>query len=332
MIKHSCFFLLKLAHALLLLQWVVGSASAECGDFTPLSDLTAEMRMVATGQAPLEIATARRVARHVQNVDFDEVRQRLQRIDMSDQFRDIERMGTIATEYSQTLRAIDQVSLMRIVRDVEELLKLFCRPQLEVKPQLEYGTVKGKFGASLKGILNSILENDSTVLKLILLLLFLSGLIGLLFFLKYTLGYMIGFLNHKKICRVPAKICGNEQTFPGIVTRAGLNGVRFEFDSDAVAKRLSKLMASPEFVYFDLFIDDDNWPVFVDGYHKFFSPLYFLERLTRKDLGNILARSTRATLNAPSIGHKSTRKKWRALIKQRKSDIRNTSRRRSGSG
>lgn len=320
------FSLLTLATALLLLLWMVGSAFAECGYFKPLSDLTAEMRMVATGQAPRSTATARRVAQHVQNVEFGEVQRRLQRMSLSAQFHYIEQLATIATEYSETMRTTNQVALARTVHNVETILEQICGSQFKDR------SFNSESGASGEGYLIAMLRSDNDILQISLLFIFLAGVIGLLILSKHTLEYATGLWHHKKICRVPASICGNEQTFLGNVTRAGLDGVRFEFDSDVVAKRLTDLLASSEFIHFDLWIDDDNWPVFVDEYHKFFSPLYFLTRLTRKKLDNILARSTRAIQDAPSIGHKSTRRNWHAQIAQRKASILNASRQRAGSG
>ncbi len=318
MTERSALFWLVLAHGIHLLLWTAGPAKAGCGYFEPLSDLTQEMRMVVTGRASPDTATARRIARHVRRIELDEVRRRLKGMNRSARYRDVERLTAFATEYSRQMRASDHAALARAIYNVEELFPLVCNRQLEDGP------INSEKPASRRFHLKSILESDSAALKIALVLLVLFGTTGLLMALKYSFATALGLLHHNKICRIPAQIRGSDQIFPGFVTRAGLNGVRFEFDDDAVAKRLTGLMATPEFVHFDLWIEDQSWPVFVDGFHKFFSPLYFLMRLKRTELDAILARSTRAIRNAPEIGHKSTRKKWRAQIRQRKASIEKT--------
>lgn len=174
-----------------------------------------------------------------------------------------------------------------------------------------------------------ILESDNFFLKVGFLLALLTGIVVLIYLAKYAIGHAVGFLHDMKYCRVKAQLHGGEQVFPGIVTRAGLDGVQFEFKDDVTGGRLKYLMDSPGFAYFDLWIDGRAWPVFVDGYHRFYSALYFLTRLERDELSFIFSHSTRAVENAPPIEHKSTRKKWRAEIKKRQASIQDAVRQRA---
>ncbi len=310
----------------LFFLWLPYSAAAECGDFKPLDDLTRAMQTVAAGQVPSGAETAQRVAKYARAVEFDEVRRRLQHMDLASQFSHVQRLKTHATEYSRTMRVPDPGALVINLRYMGYLFAVIC-PSGQ-----RNGAVFRPSEAGRNIFLTSILGGDSQTLRVVLLLLALSGNVGLLFLLRYCVRYLIGLLHHRKTCRMAAQICGDGHEFPGVVTRAGLDGVRFEFDSDATAKRLTDLMASPKFVHFDLRIGDKIWPVFVDGFHKFFAPLYFLDRIDRTTLDGILAQSTRIPTNAPSIGHKSTRKKWRAQIQQRKASVLNVKRQRLGPG
>lgn len=305
---------------------MTGFATAGCLHFKPIRDLTAEMWMVANGQTQPGVVNSIRIARHVDNIELDKVRQQLQEMNLSPHFRHVKQLASTAAEYSRVGRIADQSDLVRNLRRVEEIFEFSCDPgQKNVEHQQ-------KAGDDRANILHAILESESFLVKITLLLFFLFGVIGFLYLANFLAGYTIGLLHEKRICRIPAQLCGDEHVFPGIVTRAGLNGVRFEFENDAIAKRLTDLMANPGFIYFDVQIGKETRPVFVDGYHKFFSPLYFLRRLTRKELSEILTLSTRAVKYAPAIGHKSTRGKWRAEIKQRKANIKNTTRQRASPG
>lgn len=326
MIERARFALLALAHACLFLLWMVSPATADCGYFKPLDDLAAEMRSVATGQALTGTETAQRVALNVRNVHLGEVRRQLEIINQSAQYHHVEQLVIAAADYLRTRRTPDRAALTRNVRNVERLLKVVCNSRID-----DASIVPG-LGAGRKDYATSILESHGNAFELGLLPLLLAATVGLLVSFKYVLAYTSGFFHNRTICRVQALLRGNGQDFPGIVTRAGLNGVRFEFECDSTAKRLTDLLATPGFVYFDLWIDNDDWPVFVDGFHKFFSPLYFLTRLKRSELAGILEHSTRALQIAPEIGPKTTRRMWRAQIKQRKANIASAKHQRAVSG
>lgn len=323
--KTRNFYLAPICGAFLYV-WMASAVAAECGYFKPLGDLTAQMRSLVTGQTPQGAASARRVARHVQAVDSREVGQQLLEINRFTQVQHVEQLVATAEAYSRTMHLTNTVALVRNIQYLEGLFELVCGSQQEDQ------AIRGGLGSSRIGHLTALIEDMRGFFKVCLLVIFLAGVVGLLFSLRYVVLLIVGFVHHKKFCRIPAQLRGDSQLFKGKVTRAGLNGVRFEFETDAEAKRLTDLTASPGFVYFDLLIDDQHWPVFVDRFQKFFVPLYFLERLKQDELKKLLTKSTRATHSAPAIGHPSNRRVWRAQIKKRKAEIKNVTRHRSTSG
>lgn len=314
---------LVLALCVQCLVWAPDTAAADCGYFKPLGALTAYMHDIAAGQAgPLDVA-AQHAGQIERQIDLPEIRKRLRSVHLSAYITEIQQLLALADQFSRTELRPDSTALQGTLLKVDVLLDVLC----DLPKHL---TAVGQVGAGGgRKTLLEVLETQSGMVKIGLLGAVLFGLIFTLYGVKICVGYAIGLLMHKKTCRVPAVICGDGQEIPGIVTRAGLNGVRLEFDSDATAGRLTDLMASPTFVNFDLRIGEDTWPVFVDGFHTFFAPLYFLERLTQQELRDILVRSTRKPQVAPSIGHRSTRLKWRAQIKKRKKDIQDTARKRT---
>lgn len=322
--RHWRQFFRTLARAGGVFFFMINSAAADCSYFRSLVDLTELMRQVVNHRIPHVAATAQQVAQGIESVDLVAVRRRLDDLNLSGQFGHVTRLMAISTEYSQTLQLTDPLALARSVQSLQKAFSVACQAQTK-------NNVVGKVsGTSRQGHQLEWLDRHGSSFKIMLLVLFLSSLIGFMITIKYLAGWALGLLNHKKICRVSAQIRGGGQIFMGVVTRAGLNGVRFEFDSDAVAKSLTDLMAAPEFTYFDLWVGDKNWPVFVDEYQKFFAPVYFLHNISRRELTGILAGSTRAIENAPAIGHSSNRAKWKAQILQRKAKIENTLRQRTG--
>jgi len=314
-----------LVHFVLTFLSATAAVAAECGYFQSLEDLTVDMDMIATGKFQAGRASAEHVARDIERVDLDQVRQLLRRMDQSKNFHHFEQLVDYAEKYAREYRVSDPASLTRTVYHAERLLKEVCATH--------FASLPGEEDAG-RGPIDKVISTllpEGAAQRTGFLYAFVAVIIGFLFALKYATQYLIGFLHDKKTCRVQAQIMGGEQVFSGIVTRAGLNGVRFEFKAADEAKRLTDLMATPDFVSFDLRVGDNIWPVFVDGFHKFFSPLYFLERLSRNDLYKILSRSTDPIRTAPSIGHRSTRWKWRAELKRRKATIRNVALRRANS-
>lgn len=135
---------------------------------------------------------------------------------------------------------------------------------------------------------------------------------------RYGWGFAKGVIQHRRLCRISAVLSGGPNEFTGHITIAGLNGVRFQPIDLVTGKRIQDLLNEEGFVEFDIKIETKTLPVFVDGYHNFYAPLYFIEPLTREHLASILEQSMRKPTLVAHIGHKTTRRKWRAKIELRR--------------
>lgn len=159
--------------------------------------------------------------------------------------------------------------------------------------------------------------------KWVILFAALLSAIAFLFLLRYAYFFIKGLVYRRRSCSISASLFGDFQEFSGYVSIIGLDGVRFCPDSQTIGRQIQDLLKSEGFVEFDLEIAKANIPVFVDGYHKFYSPLYFIESITSTQLSNILRASTRKPEIVANIQHKTTRKKWHSKLEARKMSLRN---------
>lgn len=161
----------------------------------------------------------------------------------------------------------------------------------------------------------------STPWKIGGVLLVLALIISAIITVNFSYAFARGIIQHRRKCRIAGLLLGNGLEFEGNITILGVNGVRFQPINQTTGGRLQDLMASEGFVEFNLKIGSKIFPVFVDGYHNFFSPLYFLEAISRGELAAILTESKIKPVIVPNIGHKTTRKKWKLQIEERKQRI-----------
>lgn len=146
-------------------------------------------------------------------------------------------------------------------------------------------------------------------------------LVALVLGLDALIRYLVGSLQKRKTCQLPAELLVNDESISGSVTRLAPHAARFVPKGPEEQTRLQQIMASPGFACFDLSVEGKRLPVFVDGFHKFFAPVYFFEKLSSETYGDFLRSSLRAPQVAPYIGHRSNRKKWRQQIAERRNSM-----------
>ncbi len=151
-----------------------------------------------------------------------------------------------------------------------------------------------------------------------LVLLFVAAAYGLAFFWRLV----IGFVQHRRACRLVAVLETKDHAFEGHIVVIGMNGCRFKPATKTIEARLLTLLASQQFNDFDVRIQGERHPVFVDGFHSFFAPLFFFDPITRTELRQILRNSTISPYLVAHIGHVTTRKQWHEDIERRKASIR----------
>lgn len=157
--------------------------------------------------------------------------------------------------------------------------------------------------------------------KLAYLVVMLCGLIVFLYALSFAVRLITGYVQHRRACRIPAVLQTEVMEFAGFLTVIGLNGCRFQPMNKTVEAKLLKQLSAKEFYDYDIKIGGKAHPVFVDGYHGFFSALYFYDEIERDELKEILSLSKIKPYLVPRIGHETTRKVWRENIELRQEKI-----------
>ncbi len=180
------------------------------------------------------------------------------------------------------------------------------------------GAVLAAFPDAVQAAGNSYSTEHS---KLIYLVTMLCGLIVFLYGLSFVTRFIAGYVQHRRACRIPAVLETEINEFAGFLSIIGLNGCRFQPMNKTVEAKLLKQLSAKEFYDYDVKIGGKAYPVFVDGYHGFFSALYFYDEIARDELKQILALSKIKPYLVPRIGHETTRKVWRANIEMRQEKI-----------
>lgn len=157
--------------------------------------------------------------------------------------------------------------------------------------------------------------------KVIFLGAVLCGLIVLLYALNYLVRLVTGYVQHRRACRIAAVLETEGHEFAGFLSIVGLTGCRFQPINKTVEGRLLKLLQGKQFYDYDINIAGKAYPVFVDGFHGFFSALYFYDKISREELAQILKLSKIKPYLVPRIGHETTRAVWRANIELRRQKI-----------
>ncbi len=160
---------------------------------------------------------------------------------------------------------------------------------------------------------------DST--KLLLLVGFLLVLVLLIYLAASLLRWLHGFVQHRRACRIEAVLETKDQRFEGFLVIIGLNGCRFQPANKTTERRLLSELCSKTFSDFDVKIGKTAYPVFVDGFHSYYAPLYFYDPITRVALKTILKQSKIAPYLVAHIGHATSRRKWREDIARRRASI-----------
>jgi len=296
----------------LVFSGMAEAGARDCDRVKPLAELNAEMATAALASYDASSSTMQRIKLQLQGVSLQGLERILTRLNMSSYHSSVEDLFAQASEYAMSGKVAARSDVETTVRKIDRMISKICAGQLSggAGPDGRYeGDAEGDGGFWEDQ--NDWVRATGFTASSGSVLLFLVGLLT-------VSRYVVGLIQHKKMCSVPAVLIGNGQEFPGKLSRAGLHAARFEPLNKAVADQLTELMACPGFIHFDLRVDDVDRPVFVDGYHSFYAPLYFFSNLTRKELWALLSLSERPIRNAPYIGHRSTRKKWRAQIKERK--------------
>jgi hypothetical protein len=157
--------------------------------------------------------------------------------------------------------------------------------------------------------------------KLAFLVAVLCGLIVFLYALNFVVRLVVGYVQHRRACRIAVVLETEIMEFAGFLSIIGLNGCRFQPINKTVEAKLLKQLSSKEFYDYDVKIGGKTYPVFVDGYHGFFSALYFYDAIDRDELAQILVLSKIKPYLVPRIGHETSRKVWRANIESRQEKI-----------
>lgn len=157
--------------------------------------------------------------------------------------------------------------------------------------------------------------------KLAFLVAMLCGLIVFLYGLSFAARLVTGYVQHRRACRIAAVLETEGIEFAGFLSIIGLNGCRFQPINKTVEARLLKQLSAKRFYDYDINIAGKAHPVFVDGYHGFFSALYFYDEIDRDELKQILTLSKIKPYLVPRIGHETTRKVWRENIERRHEKI-----------
>lgn len=143
-----------------------------------------------------------------------------------------------------------------------------------------------------------------------MLVLGLVGAVSSLYGGQYLLMLVVGFVQHRRACDIPAILETKRDQFPGRLIAIGLNGCRFQPANKSTEELLINVLDSDEFSDFVIKIGDTRYPAFVDGFHGFFSPVFFFAKLNRAELKRHLKESKIAPDFVPHIGHDTASHKW----------------------
>jgi hypothetical protein len=170
---------------------------------------------------------------------------------------------------------------------------------------------------SVMGAVSFEIGDDPSPVNLVLLFVLVFVIIGTLYGTRSLFQLLLGFFQHRRACHVDAVLETVGHRFEGHLSIIGLNGCRFQHVNKSSEQRFRSLLGGTKFNDFDVRICGVAHPVFVDGFHVFYSPLYFYVPISRGELGEILKTSRIEPYLVPQIGHASTRKEWRASIARR---------------
>ncbi len=157
--------------------------------------------------------------------------------------------------------------------------------------------------------------------RFVLLAAGLAGLVALILGADFGFRLLRGFVQHRRACRIEAVLEIPEARFDGVLTVIGLNGCRFQPANKTTERQLLAQLRKDTFSHFDVMIGGTPHPVFVDGFHGYYSALFFYQPITRAELRKLLAMSKIPPYLVPHIGHKTTRGQWRSDIARRKAAL-----------
>ncbi|MCP4824061.1 MAG: hypothetical protein GY892_08070 [Shimia sp.] len=270
----------------LVFSGMAEAGARDCDRVKPLAELNAEMATAALASYDASSSTMQRIKLQLQGVSLQGLERILTRLNMSSYHSSVEDLFAQASEYALSGKVAARSDVETTVRKIDRMISKICAGQLSggAGPDGRYeGDAEGDGG---------FWEDQNDWVRAT----------GFTASAGSVLLFLVGLIQHKKMCSVPAVLIGNGQEFPGKLSRAGLHAARFEPLNKAVADQLTELMACPGFIHFDLRVDDVDRPVFVDGYHSFYAPLYFFSNLTRKELWALLSLSERPIRNARILG------------------------------
>jgi hypothetical protein len=301
---------------IVLFSLVASAANAsECERYRPLGDLSWQMRQGPLNGSYPTPASARYISDSMNNINMLDVERSLRQAELSLYYPSVEALVAHAETYVSRGYVEDQSGLEESITHTEKIMQKLCAVELE-----NISNSSEESGRAV-GFIEGLIEGRGNWVRASLVGLGAILVIGLFLGSVTVARYVIGLLQHRKTCQIEAILIGNGEEFQGELTRAALHAVRFQPANSAEAARLVNLMESPGFTYFDLRIRQKQWPVFVDGYHGSYAPIYFFARLSRRELSDLLSHSTLPIQSAPYIGHRSTRKKWKDQIASRKQNI-----------
>ncbi len=289
--------------------------ASECERYRPLGDLSWQMKQSAANGVYPTPASARRITKSIGGINLVHLKRSLRQADLSLYYPSVEALVLHSKQYVDRGQVNDRTGLHDSINHTEKVMQKLCAMELDA------GANSSSEDGSAVGFVEGLVEGRSGWVGAVFV--GFGTLVSIGVFLgSVTLArYLIGLVQHRKTCLVEAILIGNGQEFEGELSRAALHAVRFQPKNAKEAHRLIMLMETPGFTYFDIRVGDKKWPVFVDGYHGSYAPLYFFARLTRRELSDLLSHSTAPIQAAPYIGHRSTRRKWKDQIATRKEKI-----------
>lgn len=158
--------------------------------------------------------------------------------------------------------------------------------------------------------------------QVLLLVGLVCTIVLLLYATKAVIELFQGFVQHRRACHIETVLETHDEVFAGKLIVIGLNGCRFQPENKSTEMLLLARLSRKSFSDFDIKIGNTRYPVFVDGFHGYFSACYFYENITRAELRDLLKLSTVAPALVAHIGLATTRKQWKLAIAKREGMLR----------
>lgn len=173
---------------------------------------------------------------------------------------------------------------------------------------------------SEQSVLQKLLQsNSSLVVKFFFTFVFAAFLIVVAFGLNYVQKVIVGLMNRRRVCVIPASVVSGSHEITGHITIMGLGSCRFVPDGKSECDYMQRLFDEPQTYFFDLIVGEIRHAVFLDTLRGHFVPCIFDKSLSVKQQMDLLAYSTKEPQIGQLVGVRTDAARHKAHVKARAS-------------